>query len=113
MFIFVMFCFLIPYLVSKSSSKIASSKVLEQSRPMLNLMGLLILPILRCHMTGGTDDWQLMPTRARSLRPRSMASSMARVLAEYVYRLPAAARTSSLLVATPGLAFQSPLSPSR
>jgi hypothetical protein len=38
---------------------------------------------------------------------------MARVLAEYVYRLPAEARISSLLVAMPGMAFHDVPSPSR
>ena len=28
---------------------------------MLKTIGLPILPILRLHITGGTDDWQLMP----------------------------------------------------
>src|SRR3546814_8059826 len=107
MFIVVLPCLGMPYLFSNSSSKMASSKVFEQSRPSTNLIGLATLPILRCHMTGGTDVMQLMPTRARLDRPRSTASSMARVLAEYVYRLPAASRTSSLVAATPGRAFQS------
>ncbi len=71
-----------PYFVQKSSSKIESSKVFEQSRPMLNTMGLPTLPTLRLHITGGTDDWQLMPTRASLEKPRSSASSKARVLAE-------------------------------
>ena len=46
------------------------------------MIGLEILPILRCHITGGTDDWQLMPTSASVREPRSSASSKARVLAE-------------------------------
>ena len=82
MFIFSISSFFRPYLASKSSGKMASSKVLEQSRPMLKMIGLLILPTLRCHMTGGTEDWQLMPTRASLEKPRSRASSRARVLAE-------------------------------
>ena len=73
-----------PYFVSNSSSKMASSKVFEHSRPSTNLIGLEILPILRCHITGGTEVMQLMPTSARLDRPRSTASSRARVLAEYV-----------------------------
>ena len=69
-------------MASNSSSKMASSKVFEHSRPMLNMIGLPILPILRFHITGGTDDWQLMPTRASFERPLSRASSKASVLAE-------------------------------
>ena len=84
MFIFAMSAFFRPYLASNSSSKMASSNVLEHSRPMLNRIGLLILPTLRDHITGGTDDWQLIPTRASFENPRSNASSMASVLAEYV-----------------------------
>src|SRR5205085_7999800 len=42
--------------------------------PMLSWKGLPTLPILRLHMIGGTDDWQLMPTRASFEKPRSMAS---------------------------------------
>ena len=49
---------------------------------MLKTIGLPILPILRLHITGGTDDWQLIPTRASLVKPRSSASSMASVLAE-------------------------------
>ena len=82
MFILTMSCFFRPYLASKSSSKMASSNVFEHSRPMLNTIGLPILPILRDHITGGTDDWQLMPTSASFEKPRSSASAMARVLAE-------------------------------
>ena len=51
---------------------------------MLKTIGLPILPILRLHITGGTDDWQLMPTRASLEKPRSSASGRASVLAEYV-----------------------------
>jgi hypothetical protein len=64
MFIFTMSCFFRPYLASNSSGKIASSKVFEQSRPMLNRNGLLTLPALRSHMTGGDEVWQPMPTSA-------------------------------------------------
>src|SRR3954454_19353377 len=84
MFIFTMSCFFKPYLASKSSSKMASSNVFEHSRPMLNTMGFEILPTLRCHITGGTDDWHDMPTRASFSNPRSSASLIASVLAEYV-----------------------------
>ena len=84
MFIFTMSSLARPYLVSNSSSKMESSKVFEHSRPMLNTIGLPTLPTLRFHITGGTDDWQLMPTRASFEKPRSSASSRASVLAEYV-----------------------------
>src|SRR5262245_48908617 len=73
-----------PYLVRNSSSKIESSNVLEHSSPMLNRIGLPTLPALRLHMIGGTDDWHDIPTRARRVWPRSRASLMASVLAEYV-----------------------------
>ena len=69
MFILTMSCLARPYLVQKSSSKIESSKLFEQSSPMLNTIGLPTLPILRLHITGGTDDWQLMPTRASFEKP--------------------------------------------
>ena len=49
---------------------------------MLKTIGLATLPTLRLHMTGGTDDWQLIPTSASLLKPRSSASSSASVLAE-------------------------------
>ena len=39
---------------------------------MLSLIGLPTLPILRCHITGPIDVWQLMPTSARSLCPASI-----------------------------------------
>ncbi len=84
MFIFTMSCLARPYLVRNSSSKMESSKLFEQSSPMLKTMGLAILPILRLHITGGTDDWQLMPTNASLEKPRSRACGRARGLAEYV-----------------------------
>jgi hypothetical protein len=84
MFIFTMSCFFRPYFASKSSSKMASSNVLEQSSPMFRANLRATLPALRTDITGGTDDWQLMPTSASLLSPRSFASSMASVLAEYV-----------------------------
>jgi hypothetical protein len=62
----------------------ASSNVFEHSRPMLNTIVLDTLPILRLHITGGIEDWQLMPTSASFSRPFSRASSIASVLAEYV-----------------------------
>ena len=113
MLTFLMSLRLRPYLASNSSSKMRSSKVLEHSRPMLNSTGLAILPTLRDHITGDDDVWQPMPTSASFDRPRSTASSRASQLAEYVYRLPAAASTSSALVATPGFAFHVEPSPSR
>ena len=75
MFIFSMSCFFRPYLASKSSSKMASSNVLEHSRPMLRANLRATLPALRALMTGGTDDWQLIPTRAIFSAPPSMASA--------------------------------------
>ena len=51
---------------------------------MLNTNGLPDLPTLRCHITGGLDDWQPMPTSASRSSPRSRASNTAIVLAEYV-----------------------------
>ena len=56
-----MFIFLIdargnPYFASKSSSKIASSKVFEHSRPMFSERRRATLPALRCFSTAGTDD---------------------------------------------------------
>src|SRR3989440_12249012 len=113
MFIFTMSSFLRPYLASKSSLKMASSNVLEQRRPMLRAKRFDGLPALRSSITGGTDDWQLMPTRASLDAPDSMASLYAMVFAEYVYRLPAAARICSRVLATPGMAFQLVPSPSR
>src|SRR4051812_1401863 len=103
MFIFTMSCFLRPYLASNSSSKMASSNVLEHSRPMLRAKRFDGLPALRSSITGGTDDWQLMPTSAIFDAPESNAVLYAMVLAEYVYRLPAAARISSRVRATPGI----------
>ncbi len=84
MLTFLMSAFFRPYLASKSSSKMASSKVFEHSRPMLKMNGLPALPTLRCHITGGMEDWQLMPTRASLVSPRSLASVTARGFAEYV-----------------------------
>ena len=84
MLTFLMSAFLMPYLASKSSSKMASSNVFEQSRPMLKTIGLPTLPALRVHITGGTEDWQLIPTSASFEKPRSTASGRASVLAEYV-----------------------------
>ena len=84
MFILTMSCFFKPYLASKSSSKMASSKVLEQSKPMLNRKGLDTLPALRSHMTGGEEVWQPMPTSARRSWPCSLASRSASGLAQYV-----------------------------
>ncbi|NCV96604.1 MAG: 4Fe-4S dicluster domain-containing protein [Acidimicrobiia bacterium] len=56
MFIFTMSSLRKPYLARKSSSKIASSNVFEHSRPMLKRNGLPVLPTLRFHITGSTDD---------------------------------------------------------
>src|SRR6478736_2545378 len=84
MLTFLMSAFLMPYFASNSSSKLASSNVLEHSRPMLNRNGFDTLPTLRDHITGGTDDWQLIPMRASFVNPRSVASFKASVLAEYV-----------------------------
>ena len=75
MFIFFISDFFRPYLASNSSSKMASSKVLEHSRPMLSASRRATLPALRCFITGGTDDWQLMPTSAMRSAPLSMASA--------------------------------------
>src|SRR5262245_20611434 len=113
MFILTMSCLRRPYLVSNSSSKMASSKLFEHSSPIVKMNGFDDLPTLRCHITGGLDVWHPMPTSASRDRPRLRASKTAIVLAEYVYRLPAPFSTSSGVVATPGIAFQSPFSPSR
>ena len=53
MFIFTISDLARPYLASNSSGKMASSNVLEHSRPMLNRNGLDTLPALRSHMIGG------------------------------------------------------------
>ena len=74
MFIFLMSFLCSPYFASKSSSKIASSNVFEQRRPMLSDMRRATLPALRCFMTGGIELWQLMPTRAIRSAPPSTAS---------------------------------------
>ena len=84
MFILTISDFFRPYLASKSSGKMASSKVFEHSRPMLNTNGLPTLPALRSHITGGDDVWQPMPTSASRLRPASLASRNASGLAQYV-----------------------------
>jgi len=73
-----------PYLASNSSGKIASSKVFEHSRPMLNRNGLDTLPALRSHMIGGDDVWQPIPTSARRDSPAALASRRASGLAQYV-----------------------------
>ena len=75
MFIFTMSARARPYLASNSSGKMASSKVFEHSRPMLNTKRRPTLPTLRAHITGGDELWQLMPTRAMRSAPPSMASS--------------------------------------
>src|SRR5215218_9786704 len=113
MFIFTMSCFFRPYLASKSSSKMASSNVLEHSSPMLRAKRRAGLPALRADITGGDDVWHPMPTRASFSDPPAMASAYAMVLAEYVYREPAPLRMSSRVRATPGIAFQDDPSPSR
>src|SRR3954452_5142405 len=113
MFIFFMSCFLRPYLASNSSSKMASSNVFEHSRPMLRAKRRATLPALRTAMAGGDDDMQLIPTSASFSAPPAIASAYAMVLAEYVYREPADFSTSSLLRATPGMAFHVLPSPSR
>src|SRR5260370_42365434 len=113
MFIFLMSARCSPYLASSSSSKIASSKVLEHSNPMLSDRRRATFPALRCFMTGGTELWHDMPTSAMRSAPDSMASTYARVFAEYVYRLPAEARIWSLVRATPATAFHVEPSPSR
>ena len=53
----------------------ASSKVLEHSSPMLRANRRAGLPALRTLMTGGTDDWQLIPTRAMRSAPPATASA--------------------------------------
>ena len=55
MFIFTISSLRRPYLASKSSGKMASSKVFEHSSPMLKRNGLPALPTLRFHITGGTE----------------------------------------------------------
>ena len=82
MFIFLMSARLRPYFASSSSSKIASSKVFEHSRPMLRLMRRATLPTLRCFMIAGALDWQLIPTSAMRSAPPSTASAYAIGLAE-------------------------------
>jgi hypothetical protein len=72
-----------PYLASNSSSKIASSNVLEQSRPMLNTIGLETLPILRLHITGG-DRGLAAHADQRQLVALLLGLVEASVLAEYV-----------------------------
>ena len=84
MFIFFISDFFRPYFASKSSSKMASSNVLEHRSPMFSDSRRATLPALRCFITGGTDDWQLMPTNAIRSAPLSIASTYAMVLAEYV-----------------------------
>ena len=73
MFILVMSARAIPYFASKSSGKMASSKVLEHSSPMVSDRRRAILPALRACMTGGPEAWQPMPTRAIRSAPPSMA----------------------------------------
>ena len=63
-------------------------------------------------MTTGADVWHPIPTRANRSAPPETASAYAKGLAEYVYRLPAAARTSLRVLATPGTARQPDPSPS-
>ncbi len=75
MFIFTMSCRRRPYLASSSSSKMASSNVLEHSRPMLRTKRRAGFPALRTVITGGTDDWQLIPTSASFSAPPATASS--------------------------------------
>src|SRR5436305_14273579 len=112
MFIFLMSARFNPYLASSSSSKIASSKVFEQSRPIDKLRRRATLPALRCFITGGIDDWHDMPTSA--MRSSSFSRSLyASVFAEYVYREPADAMTSARVRAMPGIAFHDEPSPSR
>src|SRR3546814_14377894 len=99
---FVMRCLGMPYFVSNSSSKMASSKVFEHSRPSTNLIGLEIFPILRCHITAGTEVTQPMPTRARLARSRSITPSRASGCDHYVERPEGGERIACLVVATPG-----------
>ena len=77
MFIFTMSSFFRPYLASKSSGKIASSKVFEHRSPMLKRNGFETFPALRSHITGGDDVWHPMPTSARRDKPFSFASGNA------------------------------------
>src|ERR1700738_4301339 len=58
MFIFTMSALCSPYLASNSSSKMASSKVFEHSKPMLRAMRRAGLPALRAFMAGGHGRWQ-------------------------------------------------------
>ena len=75
MFIFLISAFWRPYFASNNSSKMASSNVFEHSSPMLRAKCRATLPALRTVMTGGTDDWQLIPTRAIFSAPPATASA--------------------------------------
>ena len=55
MFILTMSARARPYLASKSSGKMASSKVLEHKSPMESVKRRAILPALRAAMTGGAE----------------------------------------------------------
>ena len=74
MFILTMSARASPYFASKSSGKMASSKVFEHSRPMERVKRRAIFPALRAGMTGGARAWQPMPTRAMRSAPPAMAS---------------------------------------
>src|SRR5262249_27508759 len=77
MFLFTRSCRSTPYFASSSSSNMASSKVFEHSRPMLRANRRAGLPALRTVITGGTDDWQLIPTRPSFSAPPATASAYA------------------------------------
>ena len=71
------------------------------------------LPALRCFITGGTDDWQLMPTSAmRSAPPLDGLAVRHRVGR---VRVAAPRRGDHVLAGArdPGIAFQVEPSPSR
>ena len=74
MFILMISWRAMPYFASKSSSKMASSKVFEQSRPIESESRRAILPALRACMAPGADAWQPIPTRAMRSAPVAMAS---------------------------------------
>ena len=75
MFILTMSARASPYFASKSSLKMASSNVLEQSSPTVRTKRRATLPALRACITGGAEAWQPMPTRAMRSAPPSIASA--------------------------------------
>ena len=53
----------------------ASSKVFEQSRPIVSAKRRATLPALRADITAGAEAWQLIPTSAIRSAPPSIASA--------------------------------------